>query len=265
MEEQSKLWDKKYLKSRRYENPEDFFRFSSINPTIKALLPHIKDGMRVLEVGSGTGELISYLKYKYPNIQTYGVDFSSFSIERSKKVVESFGLEVIFNQSDISKMSFENNYFDIVFGDQVIGHIEKLDSALNEINRVTKKGGIVAFTTANSLRPDGWYFNKTFSKSHEGYLQKGMFPWTLWWRLKKAGFKKLNFYGEMLILFRNIDLIKSFFVKKYETRIDKKELISVQNLNKKSFLKRLYNYVEKLTPQWAKVTIGVVGKKFHTE
>lgn len=261
LQEQSKLWDKKYLTSRNYENLKDFFKFSDINPTILAIEMYIKKGMKILEVGSGTGELISYLKYKYPDIEAFGIDFSAYSIERSKKVVENFGISVDFVESDISGMPFEDNYFDIIYGDQVLAHLDNIDLSLKEIYRVTKPNGLVAFTSANKLRPDGWDLYKKLSKSHEGYKQVSFFPWILNLRLNSVGFKKIQYYGDIIFLFRNISLMKSWF-KKSDKKIE--IIISDQEKNvtsKKNIYKDLYHFIDRNTPSFLKVTIGILAKK----
>ena len=151
---ESELWDKKYKFSRTYKNKEEIFRFSLNNRTILAIEPYVKDGMSILEVGSGTGELISYIANKYTRCSAYGLDFSSESISHSINTAQTFNIPISFLQSDIKQMPFEDETFDIVFGDQVIGHIYDPNDALKEINRVTKKGGIVAFSIGNKLRPD---------------------------------------------------------------------------------------------------------------
>src|SRR3989344_8426663 len=181
MSNESELWDRKYVKSREYLNLEDLFRFCGSNATLKEILPFIQNNkdFKILEVGSGTGELISFIKHKNPNLQAFGLDFSEESIRRSKEISLRFNLSVEFERGDISKMSFPNESFDIVFGDQVLGHIEDVGKALQEIYRVTKKGGLVAFSIGNALRPDGWYLNTKLSRNHQGYMQKNMFPWTL--------------------------------------------------------------------------------------
>jgi SAM-dependent methyltransferase len=158
-------------------------------------------------------------------------------------------------------MPFQDEYFDIVFGDQVIGHIDSLLPALKEIHRVVKQGGIVAFTIANGLRPDGWYFNKTFSGTHQGYKQEGMFPWSLAGRLKSAGFRKEYFYGDMLFLFRNVNLIKSFFISAYRAPAGQSASSRTPVSSKKSLLRRVYHFLDNIMPAWLKVTIGIIARK----
>lgn len=260
---QAKIWDEKYKKAREYSSLEDFFAFSKSNPSVVAIEPFIKDGVSILEIGSGTGELISYLSHKYPKISTFGVDFSEESVRKSTEVAEKFKINTVFSRADIKKMDFPNQKFDIVFGDQVIGHVDDVDLAMKEIYRITKDGGIVALTISNKLRPDGWFLNKKLSKKHEGYKQDSIFPWKLWLLLKKYKFKPLNLYGDMLFLFRNLSLIRSVFKKTNNSC--ESSLKNVPNVQKKSssksFIKSSYNFLDKSAPSWLKVTIGILAKK----
>jgi len=260
---ESILWDKKYKLSRDYSSLEDFFIFSKINPSILAIEPYIKEGISVLEVGSGTGELISYIANKYPKVKACGLDFSKTSIDRSKEIISKFNISVSFQEGDVKNMPYESESFDIVFGDQVIGHIDDYKIALKEIYRVTKKGGLVAFTVSNSLRPDGWYLYKKLSKSHEGYMQKSMFPWTLSMLMKKINFYPQSFYGEILFLNRNVSLLKSLFKDRNEV---KERNIKMRNENisiakNQNTFKKIYHFLDKKLPAWSKVTIGILARK----
>lgn len=43
---------------------------------------------------------------------------------------------------DIQNISFENETFDIVIANMLLHHVDDIDKALDEVNRVLKKGGI---------------------------------------------------------------------------------------------------------------------------
>lgn len=257
---ESSLWDKKYKNSREYQNIEDVFKFSKNNPSVSAIIPYIKKGCSILEIGSGTGELISYLGHAYPDCKTTGIDFSAESVAHSNNIVATFNLHTSFVKGDIERMPFADESFDIVFGDQVLGHLDTISVALKEIYRITKKDGIVAFTAANSLRPDGWYLHKNLSQKHEGYKQVSMTPWTLKKHLSRAQFTHLYFYGDILILSRNISLIKNFFLKQKKL-IKTEQTQVVLDSKKSSFLKKIYLYLNSKIPNYMKVTIGILAKK----
>lgn len=265
LKNESSLWDAKYARKRTYSSTDDVFIFAKTNPTVLAIDSYIKDGAAVLEVGSGTGELISYVQSSHPNCKTTGLDFSSSSIEKSRQVANDFGIATDFVQGDIRAMPFPDECFDVVFGDQVIGHTVNIDMALREIFRVTKRGGIVALSIANSMRPDGWYLNKTLSHTHEGYTQKSMFPWMLAHHVRRAGFVYQKMYGDMLFLMRNIALIRALVMGLRGNEEQRGMLPTAQHQStSQSRFKRFYRSLDSSVPSWAKVTIGVVAQKPHS-
>lgn len=261
---ESKIWDKKYESSREYESLEDFLIFSKNNPTISALSAYAKDGLKILEIGSGTGELISFIKHKYPGVSAYGMDYSSVSVKRAKNIISKFGLEVFFIEGDIEKMPFDDNSFDIVFGDQVLGHVGDINIAVSEIKRVLKPGGLCFVSTVNRLRFDGWDLYKTISKSHFGYTQRSFYPWEFKKLLKVRGFSFQFGYGDMLILIRNFKIIKEQIIGKKNTENEVHHIENGKNSKgSNSILKRMYNYLDKVFPWFLKVSIGVVFKKYE--
>jgi ubiquinone/menaquinone biosynthesis C-methylase UbiE len=224
---------------------------------------------QVLEIGSGTGELICYLSSLY-NIKATGVDFSDQSITVSNAFAEQCGCNVLFRKEDISQMSFPDNSFDIVFGDQVIGHVENISLVLQEIHRVLKPGGVCLLSTANKLRFDGWDLYKNISDKHQGYTQRSFFPWSFKHLCTSHNFMFVEGYGDMIVLTRNISLIKRYIKNIYTSHTShyveniRTTQLSVPNTNKisiKRVLKYTYNKIDILCPWWAKISIGVVVKK----
>lgn len=258
---ESNLWDKKYSERPEYKTREDFFHFAINNPTIKELTPYIFDGSKILEIGSGTGELISFLSFKY-KVEAFGVDYSSVSIDVSNKLISKFDFKVIFKQEDITELSFEDNYFDIVFGDQVIGHIPDISKALKEIYRILKPGGYCFISAANKLRFDGWDLYKKISHNHKGYTQNSFYPWVLKNKPTSFGFNFISGYGDMVLLMRNLDLLKYKFFYKKLNNIKKTSQKEKKVYSKDvGFLKVIYYKINNIFPWWLKISIGVILKK----
>jgi SAM-dependent methyltransferase len=259
----SLLWDQKYTKARPYASKDDIFLYAKTNPTIHAIRPHLNEHIRVLEIGSGTGELIMYIADVF-KAECFGVDFSDLSIERSSAVARTFTIPVNFQKGDICALPFPDEYFDIVYGDQVIGHIPEYHKAMNDIVRVTKKGGIVALSSGNRLRFDGWDLNKFISNKHEGYLQRSFFPWELKYLYVKAGLVPTVWYGDAPFLLRNIDIIKKMF---YREKAEEKPTDKLSTHKKRpdgyrrSALKKAYVWLDDHLPPWFKISIGMIGKK----
>jgi ubiquinone/menaquinone biosynthesis C-methylase UbiE len=195
--------------------------------------------------------------------ECFGVDFSDHSIERSSAVAHMFNIPVSFQKGDICALPFPDEYFDIVYGDQVIGHIPEYHKAMSEIVRVTKKGGIVVLSTGNRLRFDGWDLNKFISKKHEGYSQRSIFPWELKRIFTKAGLMPILWYGDMPFLLRNIGIIKKMF---YGAKVEKptNKIIAFDKKpagRGRSILKKSYSLLDDKLPPWFKISIGIIGKK----
>ncbi len=263
LKNESHLWDEKYKKSREYSSVDDYLQFSGSNPTVLLLEKYIKTGINILEIGSGTGELISYIKFKDKSVKAFGVDYSEVSIERSKTLSSKFNINVDFSVGNIKSLNFSDNTFDIVFGDQVIGHVDDINAVLVEIHRILKPGGLCFLSTVNKLRFDGWDLYKKISENHQGYTQRSFFPWKFKKNLTSSSFEFVCGYGDMIILMRNLSVIKNRIFGKGENKRQFRAHNEAQSSSMiyTSNLKKVYNWFEFITPWWLKISIGVVVRK----
>lgn len=105
----------------------------------------VKDDSSVLDVGSGVGYSLLYLKNK--GCEAYGIDPDS----NAKKLAKKFKLN--FHQGFIEDRPFENKKFDYVIANQVIEHTNNPVGFLKHCKNRLKKDGeiIISFPNANSL------------------------------------------------------------------------------------------------------------------
>lgn len=115
------------------------------NKTADRLLgiPHLpKDGIRVLDIGCGSGYTLMILKDIYPNMEAYGTD-----------IVKTLDLPefVLFYPIDLETdmLPFNEDFFDFVICHGVIEHIRNVTGLFSEAYRVLKKGGIFHLLTEN--------------------------------------------------------------------------------------------------------------------
>jgi 2-polyprenyl-3-methyl-5-hydroxy-6-metoxy-1,4-benzoquinol methylase len=95
-------------------------------------------------------------------------------------------------REDIVKLSFSNDYFDLVLCWGVLMHIPDAERAISELTRVTKPGGFLILEEINKNAPEAWMMrtgwsalkkNITITKTPEGYEQTSRFEGeTLFWR-----------------------------------------------------------------------------------
>jgi 2-polyprenyl-3-methyl-5-hydroxy-6-metoxy-1,4-benzoquinol methylase len=114
-----------------------------------------KPGARLLEVGSGLGHLVAQLEDSF---ETYGMDLNYWAVDKSKEVVQKSQLET----ASAQELPFNNHSFNVVIIKHIVEHLPQPQRAIQEIGRVTEKGGTLILATPNLdslLKPwkgDSW-------------------------------------------------------------------------------------------------------------
>lgn len=102
---------------------------------------NLTDNIKVLDFGCGAGEIVQELRNQ--EIESYGCDVFYDGGSLLNIVNSNFMEENIIKVMDNGIIPFEDNSFDFVTNKFVMEHVEDLDKALSEINRVMKPGGTV--------------------------------------------------------------------------------------------------------------------------
>ncbi|MBI4812170.1 class I SAM-dependent methyltransferase [Candidatus Falkowbacteria bacterium] len=103
-----------------------------------------KDAKTVLEAGGGSGRYGLKIAQDLPNSKVIVVDIVDSSLSLIKKLAEEMKLENIYvGKDDVLKLSFPDNYFDLVISDAVIQHVADDGRAIGEMVRVLKPGGVL--------------------------------------------------------------------------------------------------------------------------
>ncbi|MGB0855989.1 MAG: methyltransferase domain-containing protein [Nitrosopumilus sp.] len=101
-----------------------------------------KSGIKVLDVGCGSGGAINLMAKSFPNSHFTGYDFSSESIQNAKNEAQKLGINnVLFEKQDVSNFS-KNGYFDIITAFDSIHDQAKPDIVLANIKKALKPDGI---------------------------------------------------------------------------------------------------------------------------
>jgi ubiquinone/menaquinone biosynthesis C-methylase UbiE len=111
----------------------------------------IKEGMRVLEVGCGSGAFTDHISMAVGDKgEVYASDIQPEMLEQVKKKLMRFEnmdiKNVTLTKCDACQIPFEDNYFDLVSMVAVLQEIPDRKKALLEIKRVLKPHGILAIT-----------------------------------------------------------------------------------------------------------------------
>ena len=102
----------------------------------------VRDGDRVLDVGSGTGSLVGVLLKGGARSRVVGIDPSSAYVAFAQARLGSE--RATFEQGDAQRLRFSDASFDKTVSLLVVNFIPDRSRALREMNRVTRPGGVVA-------------------------------------------------------------------------------------------------------------------------
>lgn len=113
---------------------------------VELALGECTGGERVLEVGFGTGLAFPNLHDNYREI--HGIDLTA-DIKAIESVFEPLNIPLFLKKGDVTKMPYEDNYFDTVLLVSILEHLKpiELQIALTEVRRVLKPGGQMVYGT----------------------------------------------------------------------------------------------------------------------
>ncbi|WP_062214078.1 methyltransferase domain-containing protein [Streptomyces sp. NBRC 109706] len=114
------------------------------------LLPELRPGQALLDLGCGPGTLTADLAARVAPGQVTAVDHAPAILATARAEAESRGLTGIrFDTADAHALDFEDDSFDVVHAHQVLQHLADPVRALREMRRVCRPGGVVAVRDAD--------------------------------------------------------------------------------------------------------------------
>ena len=120
---------------------------------------YVRAGMKVLDIGCGTGELMEYAALRGAYVT--GIDISEGMLSIAQKRFEDVGLcaKAAFNHAGITDLDrlFEDRSFDLVTSTLVFSELypDERQWAYTEINRVLKDSGTLVL--AGEVKPQGFF------------------------------------------------------------------------------------------------------------
>ena len=167
------------------------------------LLPHLKDGDRVLDFGCGPGTITVGLARAIEPGEVHGIDMEESQIAMARSAAEAGGHDnAIFHVGDVTALPFEDNSFDVAHSHAVLMHVPDTAAVLSEVKRVLKPGGIVAsremFVESSFLEPGdenvdaAWATFSRLLAANDGHPQMGK---ELRNKFQQAGFSDVRVGG----------------------------------------------------------------------
>jgi SAM-dependent methyltransferase len=114
------------------------------------LAPHLEPGLSVLDVGCGPGTITVDLAARVEPGSVTAVELTDDALNLARAEAQRRNVRnVSFVTSDVHKLDFPDNTFDVVHAHQVLQHVGDPVQALREMRRVCVPGGIVSARDAD--------------------------------------------------------------------------------------------------------------------
>jgi ubiquinone/menaquinone biosynthesis C-methylase UbiE len=108
------------------------------------LLPHLRGGMRLLDIGCGPGSITLGLADAVAPGEVVAIDLSAEVLEGARSLAaEKAVTNVRFEIGNVDRLEYAAGSFDVVYAHQVLQHLPRPVAALGEMKRILKTGGIV--------------------------------------------------------------------------------------------------------------------------
>lgn len=109
------------------------------------LLPDLRPGMRLLDVGCGPGSITRGLAERLAPGEVVGLDLSAETLTAARMDAAARGLaNLTYQEGSVYQIPFPDASFDVAYAHQVLQHLAKPAAALSEMLRVVRIGGLVA-------------------------------------------------------------------------------------------------------------------------
>jgi ubiquinone/menaquinone biosynthesis C-methylase UbiE len=131
-------------------------------------LAEVKSGMKIADIGCGTGIYTRELCAKGALVT--GVDISPEMLAIAAEKTGEYSAQVNFVEGDAASLPFDDNSFDMVFSITAMEFFEQPRICLHEMHRILRPGGHMVVATLNSVslwavqrRLKSWFEQTIFS------------------------------------------------------------------------------------------------------
>ena len=180
-----------------------FLSGASVEENIVFLRPHLRPGLRVLDVGCGPGHVSLAMARAVAPGEAYGIDMEPTQVEMSRQLAAELGAaNATFDVADALRLPFDDGFFDIVNFCDVLAYIPDTQAVLSEARRALKPGGVVhcreMIVDSNFVHPTnrtldmGWEMFASILESDDGHPQMGK---EIYGHLCDAGFTDIRVSG----------------------------------------------------------------------
>ncbi len=131
---------------KRYSSQgDDFVSMENLYAHILTLIP---SRGRLLDAGCGIAVLLRMIRNRYPQLELFGVDFSSVAVQRTRNY--GFAAE----QTVLPDLPYSDDFFDCIVSTEVLEHLNEPEKTIRSFHRVVRTGGCIIATVPDGMGPD---------------------------------------------------------------------------------------------------------------
>lgn len=129
--------------SKSYDRFLNLTTFRSINRWQDELVENTVLGKYVLDVGTGTGEMLKKIGIKSQDVKLIGVDVSMNMLKKAKEKLKNQNRSFLLIKADALSLPIKDTSLDNLFFSLVFRHLPS-DITIGEVQRVLRKDGYVS-------------------------------------------------------------------------------------------------------------------------
>ena len=148
--------------SKKYDLMNDLMSFGTHRLWKKNLveLMNIQNTDKIIDVGSGTGDLIQIIKKNNPDVSLISTDLNIEMLKQGRSKISNKTKKINWINCNAENLPFENNIFDKYIISFCLRNITLINKALSEALRILKPGG--NFYCLEFSAPQSSLFNKMY-------------------------------------------------------------------------------------------------------
>lgn len=129
-----------------HRHAAEYDRYASVQKRVVVRLERLLEAHlpqappRALDIGCGTGALLSVLAGRYPHASLVGLDLA-FNMARQSAA--RLGDRALLVNGDVERLPFQDGVFDLVVSASTLQWVDRLDVCFQQCHRVLREGGLL--------------------------------------------------------------------------------------------------------------------------
>ncbi|HPF26342.1 MAG TPA: class I SAM-dependent methyltransferase [Steroidobacteraceae bacterium] len=148
-------------------------RFTAIMELLLAARAAAGLGTEALDVGDvGCNAGTQSIMWARAGHRVRGIDISTQLVEIAQRRATEAGLAIDFGVASATSLPWPDASLDVCIAPELLEHVEDWEAVVDECARVTRPGGVVYFSTTNSLCPKQYEFSLPMYSWYPAFLKR---------------------------------------------------------------------------------------------